>query len=89
MITSRRIRWAGNIERMEMRNTYKIVVRTAEGNTPPEGLRRRWEDNVNINLKEIGWKGVDWINLAQGGFYWQALVNTLMNIWIPQRQVIY
>jgi hypothetical protein len=43
---------------------------------------RRWEDNIRIDIRELGWEGVDWIHLAQDRYQWQALVNTLMNVWV-------
>jgi hypothetical protein len=45
--------------------------------------RRRWEDNIKMDLREVGWGGVDWINLAQDRDRWRALVNTVMNLWVP------
>jgi hypothetical protein len=49
----------------EMRNAYKILVGKPEGKRPLGRLRRRWEDNIGIDLREVGWEGVDWICLAQ------------------------
>jgi hypothetical protein len=48
-----------------------------------ERLRRRWEDNIKMDLREIGWNGMDWIDLAQDRDQWRALVNTVMNLWVP------
>jgi hypothetical protein len=45
--------------------------------------RHRWEDNLIMDLREIGWGGTDWIDLAQDRDQWQALVNTVMNLWVP------
>jgi hypothetical protein len=45
--------------------------------------RRRWEDNIRMDLREIGWGGVDWIDLAQDRDHWRALVNTAMYLWVP------
>jgi hypothetical protein len=59
-IKSRRMRWAGHVECMEaLRNEYKILVRKPEGKRPHVRSRHRWEDNVRMDLKETGWKGVD------------------------------
>jgi len=60
------MRWVGHVERMgEMRNWYKILVRKPEGKRPPGRRRRRWEDNIRMDLgEEIGWEVVDWIRLA-------------------------
>jgi hypothetical protein len=50
----------------------------------PQGRpRRSWEDNIRMDLREIGWGGMDWIDLAQGKDQWRALVNTLMNLRVP------
>jgi hypothetical protein len=47
--------------------------------------RRRWEDNIRMDLREIGWEGVDWIHLAQDRDQWWALVNTVMNFGVPEK----
>jgi hypothetical protein len=54
-----------------------------EGKGPLENPRRRWEDNINICLIEIGWGAVDWIHLAQDRNHWRTLVNTVMNLRSP------
>jgi hypothetical protein len=54
-----------------------------EGRRPLGRFRRRWEDNIKINLREIGWGGMDWIHLAQDRDQWRALVNTVMNFRVP------
>jgi hypothetical protein len=60
MIKSRRIRWAGNEARMgEKRTAYRILVRKPEGKRPQGRPRRRWVDNIKIDLREIGWDGMD------------------------------
>jgi hypothetical protein len=65
----------------EKRNAYRILVGKPEGKRPPGRPRRRWMDNIKIYeyLREIGWDGVDWIDLPQDGDQWRALVNTVMN----------
>jgi hypothetical protein len=84
MIKSRRMRWTRHVARMgEKRNAYRILVGTPEGKRPLGRLRRRWVDNIKINLKEIGWDGMDWIDLAQNRDQWSALVNTVMNLQVP------
>jgi hypothetical protein len=66
MIKSRRMRWAGHAARMgEKMNAYRILVGEPEGKRPLGRPRRRWVDNTKIDLKEIGWDGMDWINQAQ------------------------
>jgi hypothetical protein len=64
MIKSGRMRWAGHVARMgEKRNAYRILVGKREGQRQGRP-RRRWVDNIKINLREIGWEGMDWIYLA-------------------------
>jgi hypothetical protein len=64
----------------EKRNAYRILVGKPEGKRPLGTPRRRWEDNINIDLREIGWGGMDWIDLAQDRDQWRALVNTVINL---------
>jgi hypothetical protein len=66
-----------------MRNAYRILIRKPEGKKPLGVTGCRWEDNIRIVLREIGWEGVDWMHLAHDRDQWQALVNTVMNLWIP------
>jgi hypothetical protein len=81
MIKSRRRRWAGHVARMgETRNAYRILVGQPEGKRLLGRPRRRWVDNIKIDLGEIGWDGRDWIELAQDRDQWRALVNTVMNL---------
>jgi hypothetical protein len=80
MIKSRRVRWAGRVARMgERRNAYRILVGKPEGKRP----RRSWVDNIKIDLREIGWDDMDWIQLSQDRDQWRALVNTVMNLRAP------
>jgi hypothetical protein len=84
MIKSRRMRWAGHVARMgENRNAYRILVGKPEGKSPIGRPRRRWVDNIRMNLGEIGWDGVDWIDGNQVRDQWRALVNTVLNLWVP------
>jgi hypothetical protein len=77
MIKSRRMRLAGYVARMgENGNAYRILV-------PLGRPRRRWVDNIKIYLREIGWDGMDWIDLAQDRDQWRALVKTMINFWVP------
>jgi hypothetical protein len=62
---------------------YMILVGKPGGKRPLGRPRRRWEDNVRMDLREIGWGGVDWIDLAQDRDQWRALVNTVMNLRVP------
>jgi hypothetical protein len=67
----------------EKRNAYRILAGKPEGKRPLRRPRRRWVDNIKIDLREIGWDGVDWIYLAQDRDHWRALVNTVMNLQVP------
>jgi hypothetical protein len=60
----------------ERRNAYRILVGKSEENRPLGRTRGRWEDNIKMNLREIGWVRMDWIDLAQDRGQWEALVNT-------------
>jgi hypothetical protein len=64
-------------------NVYRISVRKSEGKRPLGRQRRRGVDNIKMNLREIGWGGMNWINLAQDRNQWRALVNTIMNLRVP------
>jgi hypothetical protein len=61
------------------RNEYRILLRNPEGKRPLGRPKRRWVDNIKMDLREIGWDDMDWIDLAQNRDKWRALVNTLMN----------
>jgi hypothetical protein len=79
MIESRRMRWAGYAARMgEKKNAYRILVGKPEGKRPLGRSRRRW-----VDLRETGWDGMNWIDLAQDRDQWKALVNTVMNLRVP------
>jgi hypothetical protein len=60
-----------------------ILVRMPEGKRPLERPRRRWVDNITMDLREIGWDGMDWIELAQDVERWRDLVNTAINLRVP------
>jgi hypothetical protein len=80
----RMIRWAGNVARIrEMRKACKILVGKPEGNRPLGRCRRRWEDNIEIDLSEVGWECVDWIHLTQDRDQCRAVMNTVMNLRVP------
>jgi hypothetical protein len=65
MIKSRRMRWEGHVARIgEKRDAYRILMRKPEGKRPIGGPRRRWEDNIKMELRELGWGDMDWIDLA-------------------------
>jgi hypothetical protein len=65
------------------RNAYRILVGKPEGRRPLGRPRRRWVYNIKIDLREIGWDGVDWVDLAQDSDKWRALVKTVMNLRVP------
>jgi hypothetical protein len=67
----------------EKRNAYRILVGKLEEKRPLRRPRRRWVDNIKIDLGEIGWVGMFWIDLAQDRDQWRALVNTVMNLRVP------
>jgi hypothetical protein len=64
----------------EKRNAYRILVGEPEGKRPLGRPRRRWVDNIKMDHREIGWGGMDWIDLAQERDQWRALVNPAMNL---------
>jgi hypothetical protein len=74
------MRWVGHVEHMgEERNVYKVLMGKPEGKRPLERPRHRWEYGIRMDLREIGWGSVDWIQLAQDRNRWRAFVNTVMN----------
>jgi hypothetical protein len=66
----------------EKRGAYRILVGRPEGRRPLGRSRRRWEDNIKMDLQDVGW-GMDWIELAQDRDRWRALVNAVMNLRVP------
>jgi hypothetical protein len=88
MIMSRRMRWLEHVARIgEKRNAYRVLVEKPEGNIPLERPRRRWMDNIKMDLLELlelGWGDVDWIGLAQDRDRWRALVNEIMKLRVPE-----
>jgi hypothetical protein len=86
MIKSRRMRmrWAGHVARMgERRNVYRILVGNPEGKRPLGRPRRRWVDNIKMDLRELRRDDMDLVDLSQDRDQWRALVNTIMNFRIP------
>jgi hypothetical protein len=67
----------------EKRNAYRILVGNPEGKRPLGRPRYRRVDNINMNLREIRWDGMDWIDLTQDRDQWRAVVNAVMNLWVP------
>jgi hypothetical protein len=84
MRKARRMTWARHVARMgEKRNAYRILTGKPQGKRPLGTPGLRWVDNIEMDLREIGWGGMDWVNLAQDRDKWRALVNTVMNLRIP------
>jgi hypothetical protein len=81
---SRRTRWTGNVARMgEKKNASKVFVGKQEVKRPLGRLRIRWEDNIKMDLRDIGWGDMGFIRLALNRGQWMALVNTVMNLRVP------
>jgi hypothetical protein len=72
-----------NLKKKKLRRHYISLVGKPEGKIPLERRRRRWVDNIKIDLREIGWVGIDWIDLDQDRDQWRALVNTVMKLRAP------
>jgi hypothetical protein len=84
MMKARRVRLAGHVARMGVKmNAGRVLVGKPEGKRPLGRLRRRWVDIIKMDLRERAWSGVDWIVLAQNRDHRKALVNTVMNFWVP------
>jgi hypothetical protein len=80
-IKSRRMTWAGHVARMvEERKVHRVLVGKPKGRRPLGRARRRWEDGIRMDLREIGWGSVDWIQLAQDRDRWRAVVSAVMNL---------
>jgi hypothetical protein len=67
----------------EKRNAYRIMVGKPEGKRPLGTRIHSWVDNIKIDLREIGWDGMNWIDPVQDRDQWRALVNTVMNLQVP------
>jgi hypothetical protein len=79
-----RMRWAGHVARMgEKRNVCSLLVGKPEERRPLVRSRRKWVDNIRMDLGEMGWGDVDWIGLAKDRNRWRALVNSVLNLQIP------
>jgi hypothetical protein len=84
IIWENRVLGAGHVARMgEKKNAYRILVGQPERKRPLGRPRCRWVDNIKMDFRVIGWDGMDWIDLAQDGDQWRALVNTVMNLRVP------
>jgi hypothetical protein len=67
------------------RNAYRLLVGKSEGKRPLERRRRRWEDNIKIDLRDIEWGSMDLIHLSQNRDRWRAVVKTVTNLWVPKK----
>ena len=89
LVKSRRMRWAGHVARMgEGKGVHRFLVGKPEGKRPLVRPRRRWEDNIKMDLQEVGGSCRDWMELAQDRDRWRALVCTVRNLRVPKRQGI-
>jgi len=78
------MRWAGHVARVgERRGVYGVLVGKPEGKRPLGRPRSRWEDNIKMDLQEVGCGDMDWIELVQDRVRWWALVNAVMNLRVP------
>jgi hypothetical protein len=84
MMKSRRMKWMGHIVRMgEKNNAYRLLVGKREGKRPLLRLKRGWVDNIKVDLREIGWGGMDWIYLVHNEDCWRTLMKKLVNPRLP------
>jgi hypothetical protein len=84
VIKSRRMRWAGHVAPMgERKNVDRVLFGRPEGKSPLGRPRRRWEDNIKMDLRKIGIDGANYIRLAQDTVQWQAFVNKVMKLRVP------
>jgi hypothetical protein len=78
------MRWAEHVARTgARRGVYRVLVGKPEGQRSLEGPRRRWDDNIKVDLQEVRFGVIDWIELVQNRDRWRALVNAAMNLRVP------
>jgi hypothetical protein len=82
-IKSRRMKWVGHVARRGRGEVYRVLVGKSEGRRPMGRPSRRWEDNIRIDLWEVGCGCVNWMELAQDRDRWRALVSAVMNLRVP------
>jgi hypothetical protein len=84
VVKSRRMRWAGHVARVgEDRGVHRVLEGKPEGKRPLGRPRRRWKDNIKMNLQEVGWGRGDWMEVAQDRDRWRALVGTVRDFRVP------
>jgi hypothetical protein len=84
IMKSRSMRWTGHVARMgAKKNAYRILVGKPKGKRPLGRSRCRWVANIKVDLRETGWGGVDWIDLAHDWDQWRAVVSLVMNLRVP------
>ena len=89
VVKSRRMRWEGHVARMgEGRVVHRVLVGKPEGKRPLGRRRRRWEDNIKMDLQEVQGSCGDWMELAQDRDRWRALVSTVKNLRVPKMRGI-
>ena len=89
VVKLRIMRWAGHVARMgQGRGVYRVLVGKPEGKRSLGRPRRRWEDNINIDVQEVGGGCEDWMELAQVRDRWRTLVSTVMNLRVPKMRGI-
>ena len=90
VVKSRRMRWAGHVAGMgQGRGVHRVLVGKPEGKRPLGRPRRKWEDNIKMDLQEVGGGCGDWMELAQDRDRWRALVSMVMNLRVPKTRGIY
>jgi hypothetical protein len=84
VVKSRRMRWAGHVAHMgEEKGVHRVLVGKREGKRPLGRPRRRWEDNIKMDVQEVGGGRGEWMELAKDRDGWWALVSTVKNFWVP------
>jgi hypothetical protein len=74
------MRWAGHVERKrERKGAYRVLVVSSDGKISPGRSRGRWDYNINMDIHEVGWGGMDWLDLAQDRERCRAVVNAVLN----------
>jgi len=84
VINSRKMRWARHVARTgDRRGVHRVLVDRPHGKRQVGRPRRRWEDTIKKDLQEVGWRGMDWIDLAQNRDTWQKLRNAVKSLQVP------